>query len=314
MSMAHLQQKPHIVLGADIAKDTIVFSDGHSVFTIANRRSAIDGFLRKHKAGLVVCEPTGGYERLLLETCLRADLPVHRADTLKVKAFIRSYGRLAKSDAIDAAALARFGGERWRNCALWQPTDIDMERLKALTGRRHELIAMRIAETNRSKAPGAKPVAASFKAILAVIARQIEAIEAAIGMLVAQSRSLKPRITVLTAMPGIGTTTATTLLAVMPELGSLNRRQAASLAGLAPHPNESGNSIGYRKMRGGRPQVKTILFMPAMRAAAGKGPFAAFYNRLTTNGKKPLAAIAAVMRKIVITLNARLRDHLSSQS
>lgn len=313
-SMAYLQQQPHIVLGADIAKDTIVISDGSTVWTIANQRRIIESFLKKNDAALVVCEPTGGYERQLLDACLRIGLPAHRADTLKVKAFMRSYGTLAKSDAIDALALAMFGQERWRRLALWQPADLDVEHLKALTNRRNELIAMRVAENNRSKAPGAKSMAASFKAVLAVIARQIKAVEAAIETLAAQSQVLKPRIAVCIEMSGIGTATATALLAAMPELGTLNRRQTAALAGLAPHPNESGKSIGYRKIRGGRPNVKTILFMPAMRAAAGHGPFAGFYSRLVKNGKKPIAAISAVMRKIVVTLNARLRQSILAQS
>lgn len=100
----------------------------------------------------------------------------------------------------------------------------------------------------------------------------------------------------------------------MPELGAMTRHQAAALAGLAPHPNESGLTKGYRKMRGGRPEVRTLLFMPALRAAAGKGEFAPFYKRLKANGKKPIVAIGAVMRKIVITLNARLRDEMNPQS
>lgn len=150
--------------------------------------------------------------------------------------------------------------------------------------------------------------------MLAVILRQIAAIEAAIARLTAESASLKRRIAVCTKMNGIGQISAAALLAAMPELGELTRRQAASLGALAPHPNESGLAKGYRKIRGGRPDVPAILFMPALRAAAGKGEFAAFYKRLRGSGKKPIVAIAAVMRKIVVTLNARLRDELNAQS
>ena len=115
-------------------------------------------------------------------------------------------------------------------------------------------------------------------------------------------------------MNGIGLTTAASLLALLPELGSMTRRQAASPCRRPPHPNESGLKQGYRKIRGGRPDVRAILFMPALRAAAGHGEFAAFYKRLVGNGKKPFAAIAAVMRKIVVTLNARLRSAAIPQS
>ncbi|PRX09818.1 UNVERIFIED_ORG: transposase IS116/IS110/IS902 family protein, partial [Martelella mediterranea] len=113
---------------------------------------------------------------------------------------------------------------------------------------------------------------------------------------------------------GIAETTAAALIATMPELGTLDRKKAAALAGLAPHPNESGNKIGYRRMRGGRPVMRTILFMPAMQAACGRGEFAIFYKRLVEAGKKPIIAIAAVMRKIVVTLNARFRDQIIQQS
>lgn len=313
--MAFLHQQPVHCLGCDVAKDSIVVSDGTAgPRTLANTASAIRAFLKTCGADLIVCEPTGGHERRLLEECLRAGLPVHRADTLKLKAFIRSFGTLGKSDAIDAAKLAAYGRERWASLPLWAAPERHQQRLAALVRRRSELMALKVAEQNRAKAPGAKDLAASFRAMLTVIRRQIEAIDHAIAKLVAGNADLQRRIDICTAMNGIGPQTAAALIAAMPELGTMTRRQAAALAGLAPHPNESGLTRGYRKMRGGRPQIRTFLFMPALRAAAGKGPFASFYKRLTDNGKKPISAIAAVMRKIIVTINARLRDNILSQS
>ena len=236
------------------------------------------------------------HERRLLEECLRAGIPCHRADTLKLKAFIRSFGTLGKTDAIDAAKLAAYGRERWAILALWAEPESHQQQLQALVRRRSELVALKVAEQNRAKAPGAKALASSFKAMLAAIGRQIEAIEAAIAELIAQSPALRARIAVLTAMHGIGQRSAAALLAAMPELGTLTRRQAAALAGLAPHPNDSGLAKGYQRMRGGRAEVRTTLFLPALRAAGGKGEFAAFYKRLIANGKKPIVAVAAVMR------------------
>lgn len=313
--MAYLHQQPSRCLGFDIAKDNIVVSNGvGAARTIPNRRRAIGSFLESCGADLAVCEPTGGHERLLLEACLKAGLPVHRADTLKLKAFIRSFGTLGKSDAIDAAKLAAYGSERWAILPLWVEPDRNEQRLQALVRRRSDLVALRVAEQNRATAPGASELASSFKALLAVIQRQINVIDDAIAKVAVESASLKRRIDICTKMNGIGPISAAALMATMPELGALTRQQAAALAGLAPHPNESGQTKGYRKMRGGRPDVRTILFMPALRAAAGKGEFATFYKRLTGNGKKPILAIAAVMRKIVITLNARLRDDVIPQS
>ena len=186
--------------------------------------------------------------------------------------------------------------------------------LKLLVRRRQELLALKQAEQNRSKSPTYRPLTASFKAVIAAVQRQIVAIEAAIAATIEQSADLARRAAILTSMNGVGKTSAACLLALLPELGSMSRRQAAALAGVAPHPNDSGTKKGYRKTRGGRPDVRTVLYMPALRAAAGNGEFAAYYKSLTANGKKPLVAIIAVMRKIVVTLNARLRDNIIPQS
>lgn len=311
--MAFLHHVPHRCLGFDIAKETIAVSDGRSVQVIDNRRSAIRRFLRNCHADFAVCEPTGGHETVLLEECGRLHLPAHRVDTRKLKAFIRSRGRLGKSDAIDARELAAYGLERWASLGLWQAADTAQDKLKALVRRRDDLVAARVAEQNRAKAPGAGDLAASFRAVLAVLERQIQHVEQAIRLLM-RTGTLKHRTDVVTAMTGIGQTTAAALLAAMPELGTMDRKQAAALAGLAPHPNESGKKIGHRRIRGGRPAVRTILFMPAMQAAGGRGEFAPFYKRLVAAGKKPILALAAVMRKIVVTLNARLRDAQMQQS
>lgn len=311
--MTFLHHPPRRCLGFDIAKDTIAISNGHKATSIPNERKQIRRFLRSCNADFAVCEPTGGYEVILIEECLRCELAVHRADTRKLKAFIRSRGRLGKSDAIDAREMVAYGLERWADLALWQPEEPSEARLKALVRRRADLVAIRVAERNRSKAPGAAELAASFKAMLTVINRQIALLDKSIRALM-RSQPLARRAETATAMTGIAETTAAALIAALPELGRMDRKQAAALAGLAPHPNESGNKIGYRRMRGGRPVVRTILFMPAMQAAQGRGEFADFYRRLVQAGKKPIVAIAAVMRKIVITLNARFRDQFAQQS
>ena len=313
--MAFLHQQPQLCLGLDIAKDTITVCDGNATRTIANQRRVIRALLKSYKRiDLVVCEPTGGHEGLLLEECLRAGIACHRADTLKVKSFIRSYGTHGKSDAIDAGLLWTYGRERWAKLSLWQAPDADETSLRALVRRRQELIATKVAEKNRAKAPGGRKLATSFEAVIKVVERQIQIIDAAMRELIANSSTLKHRAAICTAMDSLGPIVAAKLLAILPELGSMTRRKAAALAGLAPHPNDSGQKHGYRKIRGGRPDVRTALFMPALRAAAGKGEFAPFYKRLIANGKKPMVAIAAVMRKIIVTLNARLRDAAILQS
>jgi transposase len=210
--------------------------------------------------------------------------------------------------------LSGYGRERWATLDLWQAPDPDETGLRALVRRRQELITMKVAEKNRAKAPGGRRLASSFEAVIKVVERQIKVIDAQIRELIANSSTLRHRAAVCTAMDSLGPIVAAKLLAILPELGSMTRRKAAALAGLAPHPNDSGQKHGYRKIRGGRPEIRSMLYMPALHAAAGRGEFAAFYKRLIANGKRPMVAIAAVMRKIIITLNARLRDAAIPQS
>lgn len=309
--MAFLCNPPSRVVGLDIAKHTITLVDSRAPAprVIDNDVRAIRALMKTYdETCLVLCEATGGHERTVLAEALRAGIPCHRADTLKLKAFIRSFGTLGKTDAIDAARIADYGRERWKILPLWTPPKPEAQRLVDLVRRRRDLIALRVAEQNRAKAPGAGALAGSFKAMLKVIGQQIDAIDAAIDDVMVSCPELARRSAVCTDMPGIGQRTSAALLALMPELGSLSRRQAAALAGLAPHPKDSGILSGYRRMHGGRPEVRTVLFMPALSAARGIGEFASFYQRLVQNGKNRKAAIAAVMRKIIVVLNARLKE------
>ena len=320
--MRILQTAPSRVLGFDIAKQTITIFDSASQQTcvIDNRRAAIRAFLAglepspHDQSCLVICEPTGGYEILLLDLLLAARIPCHRADTLKVHAFIRSFGTLAKTDPLDARALALYGHERWHSLALFAPADADQKTLSALVTRRQELIAIKVAEQNRARAPGRAAIKASGQAVLRVVKRQIAHIEDQIEALLSSSQVLRQSVELLQSLSGVGPRTAIALAAFMPELGTLSRRQAAALAGVAPHPRDSGTRKAYRSMRGGRPAIRTILFMPALAASRSKGHLGAFYQRLIKNGKKPIVAIAALMRKIIVTLNARMRDHQLKQS
>lgn len=311
IAMTVLQHPPAFVLGLDVAKDTIAVFDSRSDRTgvIANTRTALRAYLADLTGdGLAVCEPTGGHEAVLLDELAAAGLACHRADALKVRAFRRSFGTLAKTDAIDARALARYGQERWSSLSLFSPASSQQANLSALIARRQDLVDLKVAETNRLKAPGMKAVKASCKSLLRSITRQLEIIDAQVDKLIAACQTLRRKIDICQSLPGVGPRTAIALAALMPELGSLPRRQAAALAGVAPHPNDTGTIRGYRKMRGGRPEVRTALFMAAMAASRAKGPLRKFYQGLIEKGKKPIVAIAAIMRKIIVILNARIRD------
>tara|TARA_B100000378_G_scaffold274731_1_gene269634 strand:+ start:130 stop:1077 length:948 start_codon:yes stop_codon:yes gene_type:complete len=315
--MTFLQEPPTRVLGFDVSKDTITIFDSavNQVTNIANSARALRR-LFAHLEGncLAVCEPTGGHEALLIAELSAASIACHRVDTLKTKAFVRSFGTLAKTDAIDARALALYGQERWKSLALFTPVADEQTRLAALIARRQEMVAMKVAETCRLKAPGAPALNASYKAILRTINNQLEKLDRQIEDLIDACQTLKRRVAACMSLEGVGSRTAITLAAIMPELGSLTRRQAAALAGLAPHPRDSGTLRGYRRMHGGRPQVRTALFMAALAASRTKGPLKAFYQRLIENGKKPIVAISAIMRKIIVILNARIRDQTIKQS
>lgn len=300
-------------LGFDVGKHSVtVYDSGTGVIReLANRPDSLHRFLADGRFGtdvLAICEATGGYERPLLAELVAAGIPAHRADTPRVKAFIRSLGIRAKTDPIDARALARYGEERAQTLSPWSVPQEELLHLQALVQRRADLIAMRVAETNRSKGPTAAATAQSFKAILDAIEAQLNAIEEQIDSLIDASQTLGKTVRCLETIDGIGHITAIALAAAMPELGQLTGKQAASLAGLAPHARDSGTFSGRRRVYGGRRQVPKLVFMAALAACRMKGAIGDWYQSLINRGKCKMVAITAVMRKLVVIANARIRD------
>jgi transposase len=301
---------PTYFVGCDVGKTEIVVysSRDQTITTLVNEPISLARFADSLDPGcLVVCEATGGYEVALLDALVAADRPAHRADARKVKAFIRSLGTLAKTDAIDARALARYGQERHDRLQCWVPGDTEQLALHALVMARRDIVADKTAWNNRQKAPSAKAAYALIAPILTALDDQLAAINTAIASLV-QSGHLATRARVLQAIPGIGAVTAHSIVALMPELGTLDRKQAASLAGLAPHPKQSGQTNAYRRVRGGRPILRQAMFMAAMSATRHNPALKAFYQRLIANGKKPIVALTATMRKLITIANAKIRD------
>lgn len=306
---------PTHFVGCDVGKaEIVVFDSGSGKTTsLPNRADALAAFAASiDPAALVVCEATGGYEAVLLDAMISAGRAVHRADTRKVKAFIRSLGILGKSDSIDAKALAQYGRERHDRLTRWQPREKQRDQLQLLVSMRRELVRQRVAHRNQLQAPGSALVEARLQRIIATLDTEITGIDADIRALINACHALTQTVRTLTDIAGIGQTTAAQLAALMPELGSLNRKQAAALAGLAPHPKQSGATNAYRRTRGGRPDVKQALFMAALAAARHNQTLSTFYKRLVANGKKPIVALVAVMRKLIVIANARLRDKLAT--
>jgi transposase len=298
------------VLGCDVGKDEIVVFDPASgrVRRIPNQPEALAAFVAElDRDCLIVCEATGGHELALLAAALAAGVPAHRADARKVKAFIRSFGILGKTDTIDAKALTRYGTERRALLPLWRARDEERVRLQSLVLARDDLIRDRVAYQNRRKAPGAKALEATFDALIAALESGIAELEAEIRALTESCKPIGEAVEALVAIPGFGETSAVALVALLPELGTVDNKQIASLAGLAPHPDQSGAADRYRRTRGGRPEVKKMLFMAAMAASRHHPDLAPYYNRLLANGKKRIVALTAVMRKLVVIANAVVR-------
>ncbi len=308
---------PTRFVGCDVGKHHIVVFDsaGGQTRQIDNGRKALAAFAATlDQDSFVLCEATGGHEAALLAAVAEAGIPAHRADARKVKAFIRSWGTLGKSDGIDARALSRYGAERHQRLLRWRAPDRMRARLQALVRTRRHLVDARTAQTNRLGAPGGEVAAPYLKKLIACLERQIGRIEADIETLLEGCDELARCLRVLDEISGVGPTTAATLIALMPELGTLTRRQAAALAGLAPHPNQSSLTEGYRRTRGGRPEVKKALFMAALSAGQHHPTLRLFHQRLIKSGKKPIVATTAVMRRLIVIVNAKIRDEFANDT
>jgi transposase len=297
-------------IGVDVGKESlsIYIAASNKALTIPNKTSAIKDFLRQYPAAALVLEATGGYETKIITLAIDAGRSVYRVNARRVRAFMESLGIYAKTDAIDAKALADFAAA---NVARLQPFLLpapELKKLRQLARRREELISMRVQETNRLKAPDNACLQAGIKAVVKCLESQIEATEQQIAEITENSEALHEKIGVLTAVKGVGQVTAVSLLAAMPELGRLDGKQAASLAGLAPFPRDSGKRKGYRRTRGGRVDVRNALFMASLSAARYNKDLKIFYDRLIKNGKRKLQALIAVARKLLVILNAKLRD------
>lgn len=281
-------------------------ADGHS--TLA------EGLVRL-KPALVLMEATGGYEAALACALQAAGLRVAVVNPRMARDFARAMQRLAKTDRIDAASLAEFAGvlaarpdaERFI-CPL---TDPEQQDLAALVTRRRQLVSMQLSERQRLRL--ARPVARpSIEALLEAIARQLDDVEAEMARHVEQHHARMAEL--LQGVAGIGRVAAATLIAELPELGRLNRRQICALVGVAPYANDSGASRGRRRIAGGRFDVRRALYMATLAATRHNDAIRAFYERLLAAGKLKKVALIACMRKLVTHLNAIVRDHLNHQN
>lgn len=279
-----------------------VFSQPYSPSGI----SALVDRLQTLEPNLIVLEATGGLEQPLVVALAERSLPVVVANARQVRHFARATGRLAKTDKLDAMALALFAeAVRPRLRAL---PDAEQRALSALVARRAQLVEMIVAERNRLLTSHDPAVAVDIRTHLAFLEERLTQMERDLMKMVIANSALKTRFDLLVSTPGVGTVVALTLLSDLPELGRLNRQQIAALVGVAPLNRDSGRLRGSRSTWGGRAGVRRTLYMAAVVAARYNPVIRRLYQRLKSAGKPAKVALVACMRKLLVILNAMLRS------
>ncbi len=317
MTMSKASSAFNHIIAFDVGKEslTIHVLPGDERYAIANKPKAIRKLLiaqmRRNAsetlgAHLVVCEATGGYERSVLEICVELGLPVHKAHGSRVRHFAKYLGLLAKTDPIDARVLALYG-LRTEGLRLYAPLTPEVEALIDLRTRRDQVQKMLLAETSRLEHVRHAGVTRGIKAHIASLRKDLAALEAAIAAHLKASETLARKARLMQTVKGIGPATASALLAYLPELGNFSKGEVACLTGLAPIANESGKSKLPRHIQAGRAAIRKALYMPALTASQHNPVLRAFAERLKQRGKPAKLVIAAVMRRLIVTLNAMLR-------
>lgn len=302
-----------MLIGIDVAKAELVVAARPSGehWTAANDERGVQGLierLRELSPTRIVLEATGGYELLCVGTLAAAGLPVVVVNPRQVRDFAKATGQLAKTDRIDADLLALFA-ERVRPDVRALP-DAEAQELDALLARRRQLLEMLGAERNRLGqvfGRGKQPVKKSLKTHIAFLERELRMADTDLGRMIRQSPAWRERDDLLRGMPGVGPVLSVTLLAELPELGRLSRREIAKLVGVAPLSRDSGTLRGRRFMQGGRASVRAVLYMAALVATRRNAVIRTFYHRLLAAGKPKKLALVACMRKLLTMLNAMVK-------
>lgn len=305
------------MVGIDVSKDRldVAVLPGGEAFAVAREAAGIDALLARLTPlapAAIALEATGGYESVVVASLAAAGLPVVVVNPAQVRAFGRALGQRAKTDPMDALLIARF-------TAMTRPKvrplpDEATQRLADLVARRRQIITMMVAERQRQTRLTQPRLQKSIARLLEALARELSEIDAAIGDDVGRSPAWRAREDLLVSVPGIGPIIARTLIAEMPELGTLDRRQIAVLAGLAPWTRQSGQWKGRSFIGGGRASVRSVLFMGAITAIRRNPPLKAFRDRLVAAGKPKMVTLIAVARKLLTMLNAIVRDNKKWQN
>lgn len=299
-----------IVIGIDVSKDRLdvhvlpsqdtfhVPRDGAGIAELCGRLAPL-------APGAVALEATGGFETVVAAGLASAGLPVVVVNPAQVRAFAQALGQRAKTDPIDAAVIARF--TQATKPAIRPLPDAETRLLADLVARRRQIVAMIGAERQREKRAPAR-IQKSIRRLIKALEKELASVDVDIDGAVRGSPAWREKEDLLVSVPGVGPTIARTLLAEMPELGSLDRRQIAALAGLAPWTRQSGQWRGKSFIGGGRASVRTALFLGAMVGARHNPILKAFRDKLVAAGKPKMVALVATARKLLTILNAILRS------
>jgi len=298
-----------VYIGIDVAKAHLDVAWAQTVRRLPNQRSGHAALIRWIKQSTtpvqLICEASGGYEQALLESLEKSAVKVTLVQAVRVRQYARASGILAKTDKIDAKVLAAFGSAI--KPQPMSPRSVEQKRLRQYEAQRRHLSRILVAEENRLAQLSCAELRTLSRSLMSKIKNQIETLDRRIGELIAQDQTLWEKAQKLTAISGVGARTAALLLAQMPELGQLNRRQAAALAGLAPFNHDSGSIRGKRAIFGGRRALRSGLYMAALSAARFNPILSRFYQRLRAKGKPHKLALTAVMRKLLLALNHSLK-------
>lgn len=303
-----LENKNKIFIGIDVSKyklDIFNSSTGE-IKEIENSKAGIRQYIRALEFSeelYIVVDLTGGYEALCVNMFYDKGFKVIRAEGRKVKNFARAMGITAKTDTIDAKILADYGEKCFERLRLYTPYNSS---IKKLVMRLSDLKDIAQKEKNRLKAPdNVAIVVKSIQTLLKTYEKEITKLEEYIEEIIESNEVLRKKYRLLLEQKGIGKKVAFILLGLLPELGYLNRREIAALAGVAPFAKDSGTINGYRRTQSGRPEVKKALFIAALVAVQYDTKYKVIYQQLLARAKPKMVAVTAIMRKLIIALNAK---------
>ncbi len=299
-----------LFIGVDVSKGWIDIADTQGrALRVANEETAIAAAFTGPWSACanIVCEATGGYERALMRVAKQRGLPLRRVHPNRARAFGQMTAKLAKTDALDARMLAGFAAFTAKEPPTALP-EARTQELADMVSRLNQLTDLRQSESCRAQQAASAKTKASVEAVLKVLAAQIQAMQEAIDAFIAEDPTLSQNAKIMRSCKGVGPKSVQAILAMLPEIGALNRRKIAALVGVAPITKASGSSQNHASITGGRKALRDILFMAALTASKHNPVFRTFYERLRANGKPHKLALVAVLRKLVTTLNAMIKS------